>query len=57
MYIVYNKKHKELAEKIDKATAELIEDGTLPKLAEKWFGVDFFKDLDYIKKEGFQYEK
>ncbi|ASS90263.1 MULTISPECIES: amino acid ABC transporter substrate-binding protein [Aeribacillus] len=57
VYIVYNKKHKELAEKIDKATAELIEDGTLPKLAEKWFGVDFFKDLDYIKKEGFQYEK
>ncbi|MED0747305.1 transporter substrate-binding domain-containing protein [Aeribacillus composti] len=55
--MVYNKKHKELAEKIDKATAELIEDGTLPKLAEKWFGVDFFKDLDYIKKEGFQYEK
>ena len=56
VYAVYNKKHTELAEKIDKATVELTEDGTLSKLAEKWFAVDFFKDLDYINETGFQYE-
>ena len=57
VYVVYNKEHAELAEKIDKATVELTEDGTLSKLAEKWFDVDFFKDLDYINEAGFQYEK
>lgn len=57
VYVVYNKEHTELAEKIDKATVELTEDGTLSKLAEKWFAVDFFKDLDYINETGFQYEK
>jgi len=57
LYVVYNKEHAELAEKIDKATVELTEDGTLSKLAEKWFNVDFFKDLDYINETGFQYEK
>lgn len=57
VYVVYNKNHTELAEKIDQATIELTEDGTLSKLAEKWFDVDFFKDLDYINETGFQYEK
>ncbi len=56
IYVVFNKEHTELAEKFDKATTELIEDGTLPELAEKWFEVDFFKDLEYINEAGFTFE-
>lgn len=56
IYVVYNKEHTELAEKIDQATVELTEDGTLAELAEKWFGVDFFQDLDYINETGFEYK-
>lgn len=56
VYVVFNKNETELAKKFDEITAELIEDGTLAKLAEKWFGVNFFEDLDYIQREGFQYE-
>lgn len=55
IWTVFNRNEKELAKKIDKATAELTEDGTLSKLAEKWFEVDFFKDIDYIKEEGFKF--
>ncbi|MGG3889514.1 transporter substrate-binding domain-containing protein [Metabacillus fastidiosus] len=57
IFIVFNKEHTVLAEKIDKATLELNEDGTLSKLAEKWFEVDFFKDIDYINEKSFNYEK
>ncbi|MBD8005555.1 transporter substrate-binding domain-containing protein [Bacillus norwichensis] len=57
IWAVYNKDNTELAKEMDKATAELIEDGTLSKLAEKWFGVDFFQDLEYINEEGFNFEK
>lgn len=56
IYVVLNKEHTELAEKFDEATAELIEDGTLPELAEKWFNVDFFKNLEYINEAGFTFE-
>lgn len=56
VYIVYRKDHTELAEKIDEITVELIEDGTLPELAEKWFDVNFFEDLDYINEQGFEFE-
>ncbi|KAB7704414.1 transporter substrate-binding domain-containing protein [Bacillus aerolatus] len=56
LYVVYNKEHTELAKKMDRVTAELIEDGTLSKLAEKWFDVDFFKGLDYINEKGFEYK-
>lgn len=56
VYIVFNKNETELAKKIDEATVELIEDGTLAKLAEKWFNVNFFEDLEYIQREGFKYE-
>ncbi|MBA4537261.1 transporter substrate-binding domain-containing protein [Bacillus aquiflavi] len=55
IWTVYHKENKELAQKIDQITIELIEDGTLSKLAEKWFDVDFFKDIDYINEEGFKY--
>ncbi|RST71500.1 transporter substrate-binding domain-containing protein [Siminovitchia acidinfaciens] len=57
IWTVYNKDNAELAKEIDNVTAELIEDGTLSKLAEKWFGVDFFQDLEYINEEGFNFEK
>ncbi|GIN90453.1 amino acid ABC transporter substrate-binding protein [Siminovitchia terrae] len=57
IWTVYNKDNTELAKEMDKATVELIEDGTLSKLAEKWFGVDFFQDLEYINEEGFNFEK
>ncbi len=57
IWAVYNKDNTELAKEMDKATSELIEDGTLSKLADKWFGVDFFQDLDYINEEGFNFEK
>lgn len=57
IWTVYNKENEELAKKIDEATVELQEDGTLSKLAEKWFGVDFFQDLEYINEEGFKFEK
>ncbi|WP_141432235.1 transporter substrate-binding domain-containing protein [Bacillus sp. 03113] len=56
IWVVFNKDQSDLAKEIDKATEELTNDGTLSKLAEKWFKVDFFKDLDYINKEGFQFE-
>ena len=57
IYTVYSKENAELAKEIDQATVELTEDGTLSKLAEKWFGVDFFQDLEYINEEGFNFEK
>ncbi|GIN22733.1 MAG TPA: amino acid ABC transporter substrate-binding protein [Bacillus bacterium] len=57
IFTVYSKENAELAKEIDQATVELTEDGTLSKLAEKWFGVDFFQDLEYINEEGFNFEK
>lgn len=57
IWVVYNKDNVELAQEIDKATTELTEDGTLSKLSEKWFGVDFFQDLEYINEKGFNFEK
>jgi len=56
VWILFNQNQTELEQKIDKATKELIDDGTLPKLAEKWFKVDFFKSLDYIK-QGYEFRK
>lgn len=56
VYVVFNKNETELAKKFDEITAELIENGTLAKLAEKWFGVNFFEDLEYIQREEFQFE-
>ncbi|WP_144461246.1 transporter substrate-binding domain-containing protein [Siminovitchia fortis] len=57
IYTVYSKENADLAKEIDQATVELTEDSTLSKLAEKWFGVDFFQDLEYINEEGFDFEK
>ncbi len=57
IFTVYSKENAELAKEIDQVTVELTEDGTLSKLAEKWFEVDFFQDLEYINEEGFNFEK
>ncbi|RJS61806.1 transporter substrate-binding domain-containing protein [Bacillus sp. PK3_68] len=57
IYVVFDSENKELAKEMDKATEELIKDGTLPKLAEKWFDIDIFKDLEYINEKGFEYKK
>ncbi|WP_100329985.1 transporter substrate-binding domain-containing protein [Bacillus xiapuensis] len=56
VYIVYNKQNKELQREINQATEELKKDGTLSKLAEKWFGVNFFEDLDYINQKQYQFD-
>ncbi|GAA3402448.1 transporter substrate-binding domain-containing protein [Paenibacillus hodogayensis] len=54
LYVLLNKKETELAERIDAATAELTKDGTLSKLAEKWFSVDLFKSLEQVG-EGYKF--
>ncbi|MUG69989.1 transporter substrate-binding domain-containing protein [Paenibacillus validus] len=56
VWFLYNKNQSELAKKIDAVTVQLTNDGTLSKLAEKWFDVDFFKSLDYVK-QGHQFRK
>ncbi|MFJ8256423.1 transporter substrate-binding domain-containing protein [Peribacillus asahii] len=56
VYIVYNKQNEELQKDINKATKELQEDGTLSELAEKWFDVDFFQDLNYINQEQYKFD-
>lgn len=57
VFIVYNKQNEAIQKDINEATKELTEDGTLSKLAEKWFEVDFFKDVDYINQKQYQFNK
>lgn len=56
VYLLFNKKQTELAKTIDAATSELIKDGTLPKLSEKWFKVDVFQSLEYVQ-QGYKFRK
>lgn len=56
VYVVYQPERQQLAADINHATEELIEDGTLPQLAEEWFGVNFFQNVKDMSIEGFQYE-
>lgn len=56
VYFLFNPNQAELAADFNKATAELIEEGKLSELATKWFGVDFFQDLDAVK-EGYKFKK
>ncbi|NGP46234.1 amino acid ABC transporter substrate-binding protein [Bacillaceae bacterium SIJ1] len=56
VFLVLQPGHTTLATDINEATEALIADGTIPELAKKWFGVDFFQDLDDISNEGFQFE-
>ncbi|MEH7312853.1 transporter substrate-binding domain-containing protein, partial [Priestia megaterium] len=53
---VFNKNNQKLADEIDKATVKLKNDGTLENLAEKWFKVNFFKDLKYINQQNFNFQ-
>lgn len=55
-YVVFRKNHEELAAKFDEITKELIEDGTLPALAEKWFGVNIFEDLEFLNQQKFEHQ-
>ncbi|MFS3914158.1 amino acid ABC transporter substrate-binding protein [Bacillus australimaris] len=57
IYLVLQPSQKQLAVDLDRVTQEMIDDGTLPELAKKWFGVDFFQDIDYISEQGYQYEE
>lgn len=56
-YVVFSKEHTELAAQFDEITKQLIEDGTLPGLAEEWFGVNFFEDLEYINQQNFNHKE
>lgn len=42
-YFVFAKGQEELISEIDKATKELLEDGTLSKISKQWYGEDIFK--------------
>lgn len=55
VYLVFNKNQTKLQQDIDKATAELIADGTLSQLSQKWFSVDFFKDINFLN-QAYQYK-
>ncbi|MER1985303.1 MAG: transporter substrate-binding domain-containing protein [Solibacillus sp.] len=57
VYFVFNKEHTELAAQFDDIIGELKEDGTLSELAEKWFGVDFFQDLEFLNQEQYNFGK
>lgn len=51
LHIVYNKQNQQLHDDIDKATQELIDDGELQKLSEKYFDINVFEDLEQINKD------
>ncbi|MDM5298849.1 amino acid ABC transporter substrate-binding protein [Bacillus pumilus] len=57
IYLVLQPSQKQLSADLDRVTQEMIDDGTLPTLSKKWFGVDFFQDIDYISEQGYQYEE
>jgi len=48
VWVLFNQEKTELAAEFDKVTQELIEDGTLPALSEKYFGVDMFQSLEEV---------
>ncbi|MDO5375502.1 MAG: transporter substrate-binding domain-containing protein [Staphylococcus rostri] len=48
LHIVYNKKHQQLHDDIDRATKELKEEGKLQELSHRYFDIDIYQDLDVI---------
>lgn len=42
--IAFKKGEKELQEEVQKIIDEMIKDGTMSKISEKWFGADIYKD-------------
>ena len=51
IWVLFNQDKTELAARFDEVTKQLIEDGTLPALSEKYFGVDMFKSLDEVNEQ------
>ncbi|GAA3403498.1 transporter substrate-binding domain-containing protein [Paenibacillus hodogayensis] len=51
IWVLFNKDKKDLAARFDEATKALIDDGTLPALSEKWFGVNMFKSLKDVNEQ------
>lgn len=49
VWVLFNQSQTELASKFEKATQELIADGTLPELAKKWFDLNFFQSLEELR--------
>ena len=56
VYFLFNPNKAELAAEFNQATQQLLEDGTLSELAIKWFGVDFFQDIEDVK-EGYKFKQ
>jgi len=48
IWVLFNKDKTDLAARFDEVTQELIDDGTLPKLSEEWFGVDMFQPIEAV---------
>ncbi len=44
VFFMFNKNEQTLSDDIDKALKEIIDDGTLKKLSEKWLGADYSKE-------------
>ena len=42
--IAFKKGEKELQEEVQKIIDEMVKDGTMSKISEKWFGEDIYKD-------------
>lgn len=51
IWVLFNKDKTELAARVDEVTQQLIEDGTLPALAEEWFGIDMFQSLEAVNEQ------
>ncbi|MBW4082298.1 transporter substrate-binding domain-containing protein [Paenibacillus sp. S150] len=48
IWVLFNKEKTDLAARFDEVTQQLIDDGTLPKLSEEWFGVDMFQPIEAV---------
>lgn len=51
IWVLFNKGQTELAARIDEVTQQLIDDGTLPALAEQWFGIDMFQSIEAVNEQ------
>lgn len=51
IWVLFNKEKTDLVARFDEVTQELIDDGTLPELAKKWFGIDMFQPIESVNGE------
>jgi L-cystine transport system substrate-binding protein len=56
VWILFNRNQTELRDKFEKATRELIADGTLVKLSEKYFDLNFFQSIEELR-QGYSFRK